>query len=209
MKTLGHHLTRRANASVIRVIMALGLLTTGHMVLAADEIIFFPDMTYRSIAIPDPSCSFIIDLTVNYSITKLDTAIDVKALGVDTTGALLIVMCPNKVDSEYVLSFQNISSQSDLAPELNAVVPADAYFESSVSRTYSGQTTLTNRLVDRTYKPVQFQLEHGQDPFDRNRHLRSFDVTHTLSDDSLVYYGRSFGFSGSTVLENNRGGFEA
>ena len=186
----------------------LGLWQLSDPASGAVDIDIFPDANHKTIPLPDASCSFIIDSTLNFSVTKIAQTIHVEALAQGTTGALLIVMCPGVPDAEYSLVYHNISSQAATTAETNPILHPDAYLESTGTRSGSGDAAWTNRWIDRTFRPAQIQIEDGRSLGDSSRSTRSFDITHAIDDDELVYYGRSIAASRGSVLESYRGGFE-
>jgi hypothetical protein len=173
------------------------------------DIDIFPDANHKTIALADPACHFMIDSTLNFSVTKIGQALHIEGLAQGTSGALLIVTCPGVDDAVYNLNYHNISSQAPVVAETNQIPHPEAYLESSVLRNSAGDALWTNRLVDRTYKPVQIQIDDSRDPAHGDRWQRSYDVTHTIDDEHLVYHGRTLSVARTVSAESYRGGFEA
>ncbi len=128
---------------------------------AYENVLFYRDSKVNYIDLSSTQCSFMIDDTYTWSVSKVGSTLKVTALGLSKRGALLIVFCPGVKDTLYNLSYSNSLKFDDLYSNGNQIANRDTFLGAifNSSPVMRGADLLIN---DRSYDPLQLFVRGGK-----------------------------------------------
>ena len=128
---------------------------------AYENVLFYRDSKVNYIDLASTKCSFMIDDTYTWSVSKVGATLKISALGLSKRGRLTYCFCPGVDDTLYNLSYSNSLKFDDLYTNGNQIANRDTFigliFNSSP--VMHGADLLLN---DRSYEPLQLFVRGGK-----------------------------------------------